>query len=124
MAKAPRAIEEGKLISEETAVEAARRWVAELGLLDRLPYAVLRESEPLQPLLVNAERKGYYIVPFGYSEGAILINAFDEEFQEAGVFQRPMKYISRERAVRTNRGGPLSPPLVYRKRCFQATWLA
>lgn len=108
VAKAPRQVEEGRIISEGAAKEYAMKWFKELRLEKRAPYAVLRQTKVLQPLLVNPKRKGYFVVPLGYSEGklsqgAVLVNAYDGSFQEVGVFQRPIKYLSRDEAIRIAR---------------------
>jgi len=105
MAKAPREVEKGKVISESTALRRALMWIKELRLDEGHPYTILKVIKPLGPLLVNREHKGYYIVPFGYEEGefvqaAVLVNAYTGDFQEVGVFQRPMKYLSKDLAVR------------------------
>ncbi len=104
-AKAPRQVEEGKVISEDEAIERAIRWMKELQIEKRKQYEVLRGTKHLKPLLVNQKHKGYYIVPLGYrdgelSQGAILVNAYNGDFQEVGVFQKPIKYLSQGHATR------------------------
>lgn len=105
-AKAPsQIVEEGKVISEGHAIEYAMRSFKKLGLYKNKRYSILRDSTPLKPLLVNQKYKGYYIVPLGYkegdiSQGAIVVNAYDGDFQEIGIFQRPIKYISEKRAIK------------------------
>lgn len=109
VAMAPMQVEEGRCtISEDAAKEYAMRWFKELRLEKRAPYAVLRQTNVLQPLLVNPKHKGYFLVPLGYSEGelsqgAVLVNAYDGSFQEVGVFQRPIKYLSMDEAIRIAR---------------------
>lgn len=103
--KAKRQVEEGKVISQSAAKEHALKWFKKLGFEKRATYAVLRGTVPLGPLLINQEKRGYYLVPFGYkegqlSQGAVLVNAYTGEFEEIGVFQRPFTYLDRERAVR------------------------
>ena len=105
VAKARKQVEQGKIISEAMAQEFAMRWFKELKLEERAQYEVLRGSIPLKPLLVNQEFKGYYLVPLGQrvgelSQGAILLNAYNGEFQEVGVFQKPFKYLDKDRAVK------------------------
>lgn len=104
-AKAPKQLEIGEAISESFAKEQALMWIKKLRLNERESYTILRKIKPLKPLLVSKERKGYYIVPFGYEEGqlsqaAVLINAYDGDFQEVGVFQKPIAYLTEEEAVR------------------------
>ena len=104
-AKAGELPEEGKIISADAARDHALRAFKKLRLNCRDPYRILRNSKPLQPLLINPKHKGYYIVPLGYEEGAIsqgavVVNAYDGSFQEVGVFERPIKYLAEKRAVR------------------------
>jgi len=104
LAKAKRQVQEGKLISPEEAVRFALKWYEELGFEKRPAYQGLRGTAPLEPLLVNQEKNGYYLVPFGYregqlSQGALLVNAYSGEFEEIGVFQRPITYLDRDRAI-------------------------
>jgi len=104
-ATAPSEVEKGKVISGNTAKERALVLIKKLRLYEKDPYTILRNTKPLNPLLVNADYKGYYIVPFGYeegklSQGAILINAYSGDFQEVGVFKKPIKYLPEDRAVK------------------------
>jgi hypothetical protein len=74
-------------------------------IYQRQPYSILRTNTPLVPYLVSAKFKGYYIVPLGYkegrlSQGAVLVNAYDGQLQEIGVFDRPIQYLDRDEAVR------------------------
>ena len=100
-ADAPGEPEEGKVISEKEAQEAAAMWIEKFSLHEKYPRPVLKENKPFKPLLVNRKHKGYYIVPFGYNQdeeefsvAAVLINAYSGEFQEAGVFKNAIvKYL-------------------------------
>jgi len=105
VAKAPTEVSEGRVIPAAEARERAVRFLKELPLKERRGYYTLQRNAALQPMLVNQERKGYYIVPFGYEEGeiaqgAVLINAYEGGFQEVGVFQKPVKFLSEARAVK------------------------
>lgn len=105
LVRAAKQVENGKPISEGQAIEFALKWYRELNLEKRSAYAPLRGTVPLKPFLVNQEKKGFYLVPFGYkegdlSQGAILVNAYNGDFQEAGVFLKPFKYMSKDRAVK------------------------
>lgn len=105
VARAPRQPLEGQPIDPREAVERAMEWARSKELLEREPYSILRTSNPLEPYLVNAEKKGYYIVPLGYkegrlSQGAVLVNAYDGQPQEIGVFDHPLQYLDRGEAVR------------------------
>ena len=102
--KAELQIQEGKLISPKEAVRFALKWYGEFGFEKRPAYQDLRGTIPLEPLLVNREKNGYYLVPFGYregqlSQGALLVNAYTGAFEEIGVFERPITYLDRERAI-------------------------
>jgi len=105
VANAPKQVVKGKVISEGAAKELAMKWFKEFRIDKRDPYTILRDSEPLQPLLVNPEHRGYYIVPFGIKEGefvqgAVFVNAYNGDFQEVGVFQKPIKYLYKDQAVK------------------------
>lgn len=93
------------MISEDKAKSMAMSWFKKLGVDKRAHYTILRQSKALRPLLVNPKHKGYYLVPLGYeegklSQGAILVNAYNGDFLEVGVFQKPFKYLSEDRAVK------------------------
>jgi len=95
---------EGRIIRREEAFEMARRWIEKLEILAELePFRKLRESEPLEPLLVNPKYGGYYLIPFSAdgktAQYAIAINAYNGEFQEAGAFA-PMRYLSEKEAMK------------------------
>lgn len=105
VAKAPREVSEGRIIPASEARERAVRFLKELPLKERRGYYTLQRNTALEPMLVNRERNGYYIVPFGYeqgqiSQGAVLINAYEGGFQEVGVFQKPVKFLPEARAVK------------------------
>lgn len=93
----------GEILPWERVRELAKRWLEEIEILRELkPFAPFYRGEPLEPLLVNPKRGGYYLVPFS-TEGkgvshALLINAYKGNFQEAGAFA-PMRYIGKEEAV-------------------------
>ncbi|MEN6351138.1 MAG: hypothetical protein ABFD08_17305, partial [Syntrophomonas sp.] len=68
-------------------------------------YSLLKKAKPLEPMLVNARQGGYYIIPYTTEQGgrlaslSILVNAYDGNFQEIGVF-KPTAYLKKEDAVR------------------------
>jgi hypothetical protein len=108
VARAQDEIEKGRVITDSAAVEMAQMWIEKNRLAEREPYNLLKRIKPLEPLLVNSEYKGYYIVPFGYRDGeisqaAILVNAYNGDFQEVGVFQNPINYLSEDQAIRLAR---------------------
>jgi hypothetical protein len=105
IAIAKQEVVKGAIISDSLALENAQMWIEKLGLFKRESYKVLSKAQLLAPLLVNRDSNGYYIVPLGYKEseylqGAILINAYNGSFQEIGVFQKPIKYISKDDAIK------------------------
>lgn len=93
----------GDVIPAGTAVELATRYVREMNLFRREPFAFLLKTRPKTAFLVNREFKGYYLVPFqskdGLCPGAIILNAYTGAFQEVGAFARPLPYISEEEAI-------------------------
>lgn len=105
-------VNKGQPISPNEAIDYAYQWLDKYKLLER--YKVFTHITPLEPLLVNTEPNGYsedehfsgyYVVPFGYeagrlSHGAVLVNAFTGEFQEAGTFSKPRTLLRQEDAVR------------------------
>ena len=80
-----------------------RRWIDELKLAEIGPFEGLRGARPMDPLLVNARRGGYYLVPFALdgktASLAILVNAYTGGFQEVVAFA-PHRRINREQAVK------------------------
>lgn len=98
-----RRVDRGKVISPAKAVDYAYQWLDEYNLWEI--YRVFANIAHLEPLLVNGERDGYYLVPFGYeagnlSHGAILINAYTGEFLEIGTFSKPRRLLQMDDAVR------------------------
>ena len=92
----------GRLIAIDRARAAAARALA--STLSRVPtFREQGDLRPQTPLLVNPERGGYYLVPFGKTESspptlAILINAYNGEFMEAARLQ-PRKFIDEREAL-------------------------
>lgn len=104
VARAKPEVVRGELIPREEAFELARRWIEKLEILAELkPFRRLRESEPLEPLLVDPNYGGYYLIPFSAdgktAQYAVLINAYTGEFQEAGAFG-PVRYVSEKEALK------------------------
>jgi hypothetical protein len=96
-------VTQGRPIPPEVAQELAIKWIEEYGLYKKERLAILREARPLEPMVVNVGYKGYYIIPFGYSEekimAGIILNAYTGEFMDAGAFSRPIQYLPAERAM-------------------------
>ena len=96
-------VERGQPIPPEKAVKLALDWIKRYKLYKHGPLSVLTRTKPFEPLLVNKERKGYYIVPFGYSEkrivAGIILNAYTGEFEDAGAFRKPIRYLTAKEAM-------------------------
>lgn len=80
----------GRVIPLAQAVRRASEAVRTLKLAEKEEFRGLAQARPLDPLLVNPRRGGYYIVPFAEGDKppalAVLVNAYTGEFQEAGRF--------------------------------------
>jgi hypothetical protein len=78
----------GRVISKSDAVRFAREWVDKLKLTEVEAFREFVKARPLDPLLINAERGGYYLVPFAAEQKsaslAVLVNAYTGAFEEAG----------------------------------------
>jgi hypothetical protein len=95
---------QGTIISPADALAAAQEWPGFVDMGDDSPYTILFNRDFLEPMLINEDYRGYYIVPLGYedstiSQGAVLVNAYDASIQEVGVYDHPLTYITEERAV-------------------------
>jgi len=111
-----------EIIPPEEAIKYAKKWIDELGLYKKPPYAILQRSgvSNLQPMLVREEIKPglekekevpyYYIVPFGfeYEIGAcgiglarvcVIVNAYTGRFEEIGAFGEPVRYLPEEEVI-------------------------
>jgi hypothetical protein len=80
----------GSVIPRLQAQRAALEAVQKLKLTDLAAFREFARAKPLEPMLVNAQRGGYYLVPFSVDGKnaplAVIINAYNGEFQEAGHF--------------------------------------
>jgi hypothetical protein len=109
-----------KLLSPSQAVEAARKWIAELKLGEQSRYSLLsrRDVGPLEPMVVQDQPPRsrarnvpyYYIVPFGFKQEihergsglarvCVLVNAYTGAFEEVTAFGSPIRYLPREEAL-------------------------
>jgi hypothetical protein len=112
-----------EIIPSEEAIKYAKKWIDELGLYKKPPYALLQKSgvNNLQPILVREgielkelekekEVPHYYIVPFGFEHeiGArgiglarvcVIVNAYTGQFEEIGAFGKPVRYIPEEEVI-------------------------
>jgi hypothetical protein len=94
---------EGDPISPGEAIDRAYEWLDTYEL--RSTYRAFANTTHLEPLLVDPNWHGYYVVPFGYEEsdithGAVLVNAYNGAFMEIGTFSRPGRLLRREDAER------------------------
>jgi hypothetical protein len=99
--------------------------VTERKLVER--YSGLQQARASRALLVNKAQNPYFLVPFesegGKSHFVVLMNARSGEFQEFGVLNEPMRYLSEvdvlfmaKSAMTATTQAPLSDPtteLVY-----------
>jgi DNA-binding beta-propeller fold protein YncE len=94
----------GKLITPDDAKKYATRWIKEYKLTEYESYKMLKEATSLEPMLVNAEHGGYYIIPYTNSpdkklaSAAIIVNAYTGDFEEVGSFA-PISYLSKQQAT-------------------------
>ncbi len=80
----------GTVISKADASRFAVEAVRKFNLAEMQAFREIARARPLEPLLVNPRRGGYYLVPFsvdGKSASlAIIVNAYNGEFEEVGSF--------------------------------------
>ena len=93
----------GKLITPDAARKFAQRWITEHKLANYDEYQSLRDGVQFEPMLVNAEHGGYFIIPYASKEqplasSAIIVNAYTGAFQEVGSFA-PVAYLPKGRAI-------------------------
>jgi hypothetical protein len=99
---APREVLVGRVIPPREALRHAAKWISSLGLSRIGPFKGLEGGTPLEPMLVNAARGGYYLIPYSSGEGgtrlAVAVNAYTGGFQEAGSFA-PARFLPQQAAV-------------------------
>jgi hypothetical protein len=92
----------GHIIPPQEALQAAARWIRQLELTKISHFRNLAESKPLEPLLVNPERAGYYLIPYSQdgrtARFAVMVNAYTGEFQEVTAFAAK-RYLPEKEAV-------------------------
>lgn len=92
----------GRPIRIPEAVRAATRWVRDLKLTEMATFREFAGAQAGEPVLVNAKRGGYYIVPFAVpgkpAALAVLVNAYNGDFLEAGRFT-PRKFLPERTAL-------------------------
>jgi hypothetical protein len=92
----------GSVIAAAQAQRAALAAVQKLKLTDVAAFREFASAKPLEPLLVNAQRGGYYLVPFSVDQKpsslAVIVNAYNGEFQEAGHFA-PQTFLAERPAL-------------------------
>lgn len=92
----------GKLIKPDDAVKFAYEKVREQKLHELDKFKAIQKAKPMEPLLVNKDYGGYYIVPYS-TDGktasmAVLVNAYTGDFQSIAAF-KPTTYLSKKLAV-------------------------
>lgn len=65
---------------------------------------MLKNVEVSNALLVNENFRGYYLVPLADKSkkenvGAIIVNAYNGDFEEIGVFQHPIVFLDDKAAI-------------------------
>ncbi len=92
----------GRVIAAAQAQRFALEAVQKLKLTDVTAFREFANAKPLEPLLVNAQRGGYYLVPFSTDQKssslAVIVNAYNGEFQEAGHFA-PRTFLAERLAL-------------------------
>lgn len=103
VALAPPEILVGRIIPPDKALASALRWIKGKKIYELKEYRVLKKARPLQPLLVNKDHGGYYIIPYSTdginASAAVIVNAYTGGFQEVGVF-KPLRYLPKEEAIK------------------------
>ncbi len=103
IAKAPKSLlNSGSLISGDNAKEAARKWFSTYAFDKK--YAELQKVSVAEAFLVNEKDMGYYLVTLVETSqkdarGAILVNAYNGDFEEIGVYQSRIHYLDDKEAV-------------------------
>lgn len=111
-----------KIISPEEAVRYASIAIRELALNKKEPYTILNKKDfkRAAPMLVRVEFSPemekeervpyYYIVPYGFKwetgmcrtklfRLGIIVNAYNGQFEEIGIFHKPVSYLPKEEAI-------------------------
>jgi hypothetical protein len=116
-AVAPAEVLTGRVIQAARALQIAAQQLGNPRIAQFEPFRKLRGTKPMAPLLVNAQRGGYYLIPLTANGkdaiGAMLLNAYTGGLQEVGTFA-PTRFVSQkdavERALRT--AGKVDPAQV------------
>lgn len=93
----------GRLLDARRIVEIAQRWLEEVEILREVKsFRRFYDAKPMKPIPIDPEKRGYYLVPFTTDGerafGAVLVNAYKGNVQEAGVIA-PVRYLDREEAL-------------------------
>src|SRR5262249_61635413 len=80
-----------------------------LKLTENAAFREFTKAKPLEPLLVNAARGGYYLVPFSVDQKssslAVILDAYNREFQGVGNFC-PRAFLTVRAALGQGRQAP------------------
>ncbi|WP_372364436.1 hypothetical protein [Candidatus Uabimicrobium sp. HlEnr_7] len=94
---APKLQKQGEVIS--TAVAKLKMHEVLKGKIRESDQQILGGLTMLQPILVNKNHQGYYLIPFGNvrtneSSAAIILNAYTGDFEAMSVFGKPFFYLN------------------------------
>ena len=105
-AQTPKEVLSGETLLPNDILKYTQKWIEKYKLYETEAYKDLKSATHLKPLLVDKKYGGYYLIPYTTSQGkgnnaaslAILINAYEGNFQQIGVFE-PTKYLSEQEAT-------------------------
>ena len=93
---APQLQEKGKVIPADVITQ---KWIKiSKSKLRKQDRKILRTHSMMEPILVNKDHQGYYLVPFGNKKtnesfAAIIVNAYTGEFESFATFAKPFYYL-------------------------------
>ncbi|MGD9162380.1 MAG: hypothetical protein PVG39_28480 [Desulfobacteraceae bacterium] len=104
-ALAPLEVLTGKLLPLKDVIRYLLRNLKEEGVYETDAFSIIKKLQPTEPLLVNKDFGGYYLVPFtkdgkdGPADAAALVNAYTGSLKQVKVFSKPIKFLSKTRAI-------------------------
>lgn len=105
-ALAPLEVMTGNLILPGDVKKYVVRELKENGLYEMEAFRALKKLKPVEPLLVNRNFGGYYLVPFtrggaaGPASAAVLINAYTGSLKQVKIYGEPVKFITKDDALK------------------------
>jgi len=93
--RAPKLMREGPILPLAELKKRFQQWQRELRTTEVAgPLEILNKPQPIgDPILVDAGRYKYYIVPFENRQIVAIFNAYDGSFEEIGYFNQAMPFI-------------------------------